>query len=369
MRSLPRVCAIVLAAATTVTLAAQVTLPYARMASHMARALRVERGERVILRHDPKTMPELVPAVRKALEAAGAVVDTLEYGPAADFAAPLAQTDIYIWLPAGPGAVTPPDQVELLGKWLDEGRGRQIHFHWGDGTRDADGLPREHSAAYDRVYLDALDADYFGMRTAMARAIERLRSDEIRVTTPAGTNVRFQVGDRPFTTQAGDASKAAMARARVRIDREIELPAGLLRVAPLEETVNGVIVVPAARFGDVRATGIRLEFERGAIVRARAQSGDAALQAFLQSAPGARQFREFCLGFNPDLVVPPGERWLPYYGYGAGVVRLSLGDNSELGGAVRGGGVRWFFFPDADVTVGSTALVERGRLAGPLQRR
>jgi hypothetical protein len=29
---------------------------------------------------------------------------------------------------------------------------------------------------------------------------------------------------------------------------------------------------------------------------------------------------------------------------------MSLGDNSELGGAVKGGGVRWLFFPDANVS-------------------
>jgi hypothetical protein len=53
---------------------------------------------------------------------------------------------------------------------------------------------------------------------------------------------------------------------------------------------------------------------------------------------------------------------IPYAGYGAGVVRLSLGDNTELGGKVQGGASRWLFFPDATVTVGSTVLVKDGRL-------
>jgi hypothetical protein len=43
---------------------------------------------------------------------------------------------------------------------------------------------------------------------------------------------------------------------------------------------------------------------------------------------------------------------------------MSLGDNNELGGAVRGGGIRWLFFPDATVVAGGETLVERGRL-GP----
>jgi hypothetical protein len=152
-----------------------------------------------------------------------------------------------------------------------------------------------------------------------------------------------------------------MRAARVRIDREIELPAGVIRVAPIEESVNGVIAIPWARFGDAEARGVRLEIQAGRVTAVRAASGEAAVKAAL-AVPGMMQFREFGLGFNPKLVQPVTDRWLPYYGYGAGVVRLSLGDNSELGGAVRGDGARWFFFPDATVTVGGEVLVEAGRL-------
>jgi L-aminopeptidase/D-esterase-like protein len=42
---------------------------------------------------------------------------------------------------------------------------------------------------------------------------------------------------------------------------------------------------------------------------------------------------------------------------------MSLGDNTELGGEVRGGGVRWLFFPDATVVAGDVTLVESGRLS------
>jgi hypothetical protein len=44
------------------------------------------------------------------------------------------------------------------------------------------------------------------------------------------------------------------------------------------------------------------------------------------------------------------------------VVRLSLGDNSELGGRVTGGYVRWNFFTDLTVTVGDRVWVRNGKL-------
>ena len=77
----------------------------------------------------------------------------------------------------------------------------------------------------------------------------------------------------------------------------------------------------------------------------------------------ARSFRELALGLNPLLAIPTeGRPWIPYYGYGAGVIRLSLGDNTELGGNVKGGYVRWNFFTDATVRVGSETWVRDGRL-------
>jgi len=90
------------------------------------------------------------------------------------------------------------------------------------------------------------------------------------------------------------------------------------------------------------------------------------IDAELTAAGGdARMFREFALGFNPALKVDPEHPFIAYYGYGAGVVRLSLGDNEEMGGANRGGGVYWNFLHNATVTVGNQTLVRGGSLNLP----
>jgi hypothetical protein len=74
----------------------------------------------------------------------------------------------------------------------------------------------------------------------------------------------------------------------------------------------------------------------------------------LTSAGGSSQmFREFALGFNSALRVRDDHPFIGYYGYGAGVVRLSLGDNEEMGGLNRGGGVYWNFIPNASVYNGN----------------
>ena len=337
-------------------------LPYPTMAARIVDALQPD-GENVILRFDPGALPGFPPVLRRRLERAGATVVTLPYGPVEDFEAALAEADVYVALPVTPPSGSTPDQAEALVGWLDGGAGRQVHFHWGGGTVDPDGLAGEHSAVFDSIYSVALEIDHGALSEAQHRAIVLLQSGEVRVTSPAGTDIRFTLGDRPVNRQNGDASAGAMGTARIRIDREVELPAGVVRVAPLEQSANGTIVIPRARFSGGNARDLRLTIVNGEVTGWTATEGEAAFRAEMGQMPALGYFREFALGFNPRLVPPEGSPWLPYYGYGAGVVRLSLGNNEEIGGTVRGEGVRWFFFPDATVTVGDVTLVESGRLA------
>ena len=190
-----------------------------------------------------------------------------------------------------------------------------------------------------------------------------MRAGEVRVRNAAGTDIRFRIGERPVNFQDGDASAARGNNGVILIDREIELPAGALRVAPLEETVTGTIAFPVTQWSGRPVTGLVMTIEAGRVVSATAKSGQEAVDAEMANAgPAGRAFREFGLGFHPLLTVPDNGPWIPYYGYGAGVVRLSLGDNSELGGNVGGGYVRWNFFTDTTVTIDGEVGGSEGKL-------
>src|SRR5205807_825913 len=148
---------------------------------------------------------------------------------------------------------------------------------------------------------------------------------------------------------------------RSRIDRDIELPAGVIRVAPIETSANGYVFLPVWRPLWTEGRNLVLQFENGRVTIRGVNSGR--IEQELNAAGGdARLFREFALGFNPILKVLPEAPFIAYYGYGSGVVRLSLGDNEEMGGANRGGGVYWNFIHNATVTTGNTALVNDGNL-------
>jgi leucyl aminopeptidase (aminopeptidase T) len=382
-----------------VTIAAQprLTLDYPAIAMRLVQQLALKPGERVLSIAHPGTFDDLLPYVRYEVMRAGGVdlgvVAVLrEPVPESFDAAVLRQgarearayyktmfrdVDAAIMMP---GANTSHPAYLAMQDWLKddliEHRGRRtIHFHWieNGSAYPIAGQPLPSRPEMDATYQRALlQTDYKALGDLERRFASALTSGEVHITSPGGTDLRFRAGGRPANLQDGDASAARAAQGKVLVDHEIELPAGVVRVAPIEDTVDGVIAFPPSQWDGRPVEGLKLRFARGRIVDITAASGAGAVEAELRnagdpSAGQARSFREFALGFNPLLAVPTRAPWIPYYGYGAGVVRLSLGDNTELGGTVAAPAgqpayVRWNFFTDLTVTIGATTWVRNGQL-------
>ena len=361
----------------------RLTLDWQAMAEQLVTQLAPAPGEKILLVARPGQFDDLIPPLRYALMRAGAidlgVIDVIEEPYPADwdgallarsgdaaravYREMLRDVDGAIMLP---GARPDHAVYAALQNLLHEGIGRTIHFHWtqNGSAFPLPGQPLPGQAVIDAIYQRALlETDYAGLAAAQRRFVDAMRGAEVRVTSPLGTDVRFRIGDRPVNFGNGDASKTRTDQGVILIDREIELPAGAIRVAPIEESVNGTIAFPPSQWDGRPVTGLTVRLEDGRVAGVTAASGQDAAEAELAGVPEeARAFREFALGFNPLLAVPERNPWIPYYGYGAGIVRLSLGDNSELGGTVTGGYVRWNFFTDTTVTVGGDVWVRDGRL-------
>ena len=382
MASFLRFLALASAVFTTVVsfrLAAQQVTNTAVVASNVVDRMRLQSGERVLLVAIPGRSDSLIRALRQRIAAAGAtdlgvlsafgdahstwVTDFTRAAPAAraDLANHLASVDLAVMLP---GVTLPAPVYSAMQDVLRSGKGRTIHFHW-EGAYALDGSALPVTPERGRFYEMALRAtDYSALAGIQAEFERSARAAPIHVTTPAGTDITFRVGDRPVTKQDGDASAERARQGQNLIDREIELPAGAIRVAPIEESVNGRIAFPPGIWGGERVEGLVMQFRAGRVTDFTASTGRGGVERELTEAgDGSRSFREFALGFNPFLAIPDrGERWIPYYGYGAGVVRLSLGDNTELGGRVESDYVRWNFFTDATVMVGRDTWVSNGKL-------
>ena len=371
----------------------RLTLDYPAMAKRLVAQLALKPGEKVLTIAQAGIMADLLPHLRyEVMRAAGVDLGVVEILPEpvpeafdsavlikgaresrAHYKAMFRDVDAAIMMP---GATPAHPAYAAMQDWLKddlrEHRGRRtIHFHWVENgsAYPIAGQPVPIRSAIDALYQRALlQTDYKALGEVERRFAAAIKAGDVHITSPGGTDLRFRAGDRPVNLQDGDASQARAAQGAVLIDKEIELPAGAIRVAPLEETVEGVIAFPPSQWDGRPVEGLKLRFSKGRVVEVIAASGREAVEAEMQKAGDAgRAFREFALGFNPLLAVPDRGPWIPYYGYGSGVVRLSLGDNSELGGKVLSTAsgpayVRWNFFTDLTVTVGGTVWVRAGKL-------
>ena len=136
----------------------------------------------------------------------------------------------------------------------------------------------------------------------------------------------------------------------------------MLRTTEIEEAQGTFIgyISFNTRSGLVRAT-----FKDGKVTALESLGGPKEQVEAWKKATGAKDRPgEFVISTNPALaaVLPSG--YMPYYGYGAGVVRLAIGDNWESGGPNRSSnGELLLFLPGATLTAGTKTLITAGALA------
>jgi leucyl aminopeptidase (aminopeptidase T) len=270
------------------------------------------------------------------------------------------QADVFLWLPYRYGVGAERGDWRVLEHLIEGTAARGLHFHWVQGLES---LTQAEVDELSRLYAAALDVDYGALSAHQDRIIAQLRGRELRITTPLGTDLRARVPlDAWFHKNDGKMDRGRAAKARAVRDREMELPAGALRFIPDVTSVEGVLVVPAWAGGE----GVRFEFRHGRVtsVAARANA-DRVLAAWSRGTGDKDRVAEIVLGTNPKLpAIGPGQR-PPYYGYGAGVLRIALGDNWESGGSNRSSLEAWFWFVDATVLAGEAPVVTAGRLVVP----
>jgi leucyl aminopeptidase (aminopeptidase T) len=356
---------------------------WTRMARLIVReALQTQPGERVLLHADPTYFPALTEAVRIEVNRAGAVelATHMLHPPGLErvrqelrrrgdpgtraledraMAALFDLADIYIWLPTS-WAYNVGQTEEILTTW----RGRAIHFHWIMETGMEAGLFRTLSRYYD----EALYLDTAALTAHQRRVVAALRDRTVEITDPRGTRLAFQLPQAHFHLGNGDASKAFIdgyARPGSARDREVELPCGAIRTVDIAGA-EGVLVTPPETFGGRRVGRLRIEFRGDRIVGIESEHHAAWVRAVWGAETGDKdRIGEFNVGVSPRLRMLPGVDYIPYYGYGAGIVRLSLGDNAESGGRNRSSYHHWVFLTDATVRADGRPVIEAGELVLP----
>ncbi len=359
--------------------------------------LQLARHERVILSADPYFGGAALNAMRQEIQRARAIeLATIlhwtpalaaaraphgRYADAEDDAAEtaamrglFAAADVFILLMndrRGKRTLATSQSDLVVDGWKS---GRSVHLHWFHDPAIPDPA-HPVNLALDRMNQAAvIDIDYAQLKADMTGLARRMSGATIRITDQAGTDLRFRAGTR-FHVNHGDASREHAAGMDSGRDREEELPAGSLRTIPEPGSASGVLVFPAAKDGESPAlgrgldcrpfaqAGLRLVFREGRVVALETDGDQRALDRLWAAETGDRdQLGELVLGCNPLLVPVPGSTFHPHYGFGAGVVRLILGDNLLSGGRYRSSFHRWVMWGDASLEINGAVAVDAGRL-------
>lgn len=205
-------------------------------------------------------------------------------------------------------------------------------FPTASGAQDA-GMSLD---AYERFVFGAMHlfdddpaAAWRDLARFQGRLIERLaRADVVRIRGNE-TDLTLRVGGRAWVNSDGSRN----------------MPSGEVFTGPIEDSAEGTIRFDVPSFvsgSEVR--GVTLRFERGVVVEASAEEGDALLQERLARDPGARRLGELGIGTNREIDRPTGSTLFDEKI--GGTVHLALGRSYAQTGGVNDSSIHWDLIRD-----------------------
>lgn len=176
----------------------------------------------------------------------------------------------------------------------------------------------------EEVFTVGLDADYTAIAEACESMLEAVSgAEEIRVTSPQGTDITFDLGDRPWNEDTGIVHDAGSFS---------NLPAGEVFISPV--SANGTYVVdgtirPHGRLADGRT--VTIDVEDGQLTHI----SDDALRSEVEAAAeavgdAAYNLAELGIGTNLGVTDLVGSVLLDEKA--AGTVHIAFGDDAGIGG-------------------------------------
>ena len=205
-----------------------------------------------------------------------------------------------------------------------------------------------------------ITADYQQVRRITEQLARLLtEADEIRLTTPEGTDLTMRSAGRKAITQSGFVTKPGELSG---------LPDGEATLAPLEGRTEGVIVSPyiADQIGQI-TDPFRMEIVKGRIVEISGgkQAGD--LKRIMEAGDdaGYNAASQFALGTNPACRIIPNTREISKK---LGTAHIAIGDNISLGGKSKGTYHIDFVFLNVSVYLDGKCIAKDGEYQIDLEK-
>ena len=197
-----------------------------------------------------------------------------------------------------------------------------------------------------------ITADYQQVRRNTERLAHLLtEADEVRLTTPEGTDLTMHTRGRKAIAQSGFVTKPGELSG---------LPDGEATLAPLEGVTEGVIVSPyiADQIGQINEP-FRMEIVKGRIVGITGGKQAMDLKRILEAGDdaGYNAASQLALGTNPACRIIPNTREVSKK---LGTAHIAIGDNISLGGKSKGTYHIDFVFLNVSVYLDGKCIMKDG---------
>jgi leucyl aminopeptidase (aminopeptidase T) len=175
------------------------------------------------------------------------------------------------------------------------------------------------------TFANAVNVDYDKVKQDGSAILESLHKKElIKITTPDGTDLTFSIKGRRIGIETGTLEDCFSTGKEC----AVEIPAGEVYVAPIENSAHGTLVIDEVR--DFGVQKLRMKFHEGRITSFEAVKGKSSFKRLLAEAQGEKdRIAEFGIGINYGMT-PIGLRI--YDEKALGTAHIAIGNNTHLGG-------------------------------------
>jgi len=211
-----------------------------------------------------------------------------------------------------------------------------------------------------KLFWDGVNVDYAQLQAAGAKLKKTIsEGKEIRLTNANGTDLKATIEKRPVLVSDGVISDAKRKEGGAAC--WTYLPAGEVYVSTTAGSAEGRVVVDRTLYKGKEIHDLILGVKEGKVVSMAAKANaDELLADFKAAGEGKDRCGVIDVGVNPNVRPPAGSKVQTYMQ--AGMVSLSIGNDTWAGGDDNTPFGLGCFLPGGTLAVDGTVIVEKGEL-------
>jgi aminopeptidase len=219
-------------------------------------------------------------------------------------------------------------------------------------------------STYEKMHWAAMNADYKSIADKGSRIMSMLKgARNVKITTKDGTNLSFSMGNRHVFADDGILSDEER-NSNVYFARYASLPGGWMDFAPVENTVNGTVVVPRMRCDYEAMNGVSFLVKNGVLENFKAKQNGECFNRNIEPHSGNKYtVSVFTIGLNPEMKIIQNDKTDFRHNVAEGFITMSIGgSNSQYKGTVSATGGYTFPLVNPTLEIDGKVVIKDGKI-------